>query len=62
MQRNPPRNRYLDAMVAVFGLAVVLLTPPALTAWATESAGWLLPYGVWAGLIAVTALIGALRR
>ncbi len=62
MQRPPPGRRYLDAMAALFGFALVLLLPPVLTLWATESAGWLLPYAVWGGLIAVAALIGTLRR
>lgn len=41
------RIRYLDAVVAVFVLAVLLFVSPAMYLWTAPGSRWYLPYLLW---------------
>jgi hypothetical protein len=54
-----PRNGHVggrDSLVLLVLLAVFLLFDPVRSWWANALPHWLWPYGVWAGLIALTWL------
>ena len=55
-------QRYLDRVLISFALALALLLPPLLELWMAPSAPWYLPYLVWLGLIALTAVAQRRRR
>ena len=41
------RIRYLDAVVAVFVLALLLFVSPAMYLWTAPGSPWYLPYLLW---------------
>ncbi len=49
-------NRNPDLALLIFLLGIAVLTAPVLNWWARGEHPWYLPYLIWAGLIALSAL------
>ncbi len=51
-----------DTVVMLLLVAVLLFAPPLLYWWARPHSAWYLPFLLWGGLIALTALVQRYNR
>lgn len=60
MWRSPSpgseNNFHYDRVVVVLLAALLALSTPVVAWWSRDGAAWYLPYLIWLGLIAMTAL------
>lgn len=57
MPTRDNRTRVLEPALWVFGLAVLVFASRARFLWASGRHGWLWPFGLWAAVIVVGALV-----
>jgi len=53
MPLQPERSRSSDLALLLFGIGVVVFVSRARIWWADAQQHWLLPFGLWLGLIAL---------